>query len=103
MGRIAKDRVEEVYGKLTIIERDFSKNSKHGAYWICQCSCGKKLSVLTNNLRSGGTTSCGCGKAEDLSGKTYGEWRVIARDTKKKSVIRFIGYVNVLVALRNQL
>lgn len=80
------DRVGEVYGRLTVIERDLSRKSKSGAYWICKCSCGKNISVLTNNLRSGGTTSCGCRKAEDLTGKTYGEWLVLERDNTKKDV-----------------
>lgn len=44
------------FGKLTVIER--RPNYK----WLCQCDCGTCCEVLTWNLTSGRTNSCGCHK-----------------------------------------
>jgi hypothetical protein len=30
---------------------------------LCQCICGTKIEVSNNNLKSGGTKSCGCVKS----------------------------------------
>lgn len=32
--------------------------------WLCLCDCGNKIAVVTGNLTSGNTKSCGCRKAE---------------------------------------
>ena len=29
-------------------------------FWLCNCDCGAKIEVQSNNLRSGNTSSCGC-------------------------------------------
>lgn len=29
--------------------------------WLCKCDCGNLTSVITQNLTSGNTTTCGCG------------------------------------------
>jgi len=34
--------------------------------WLCRCRCGTVREVLTTNLRTGFSRSCGCG------GKQYG-------------------------------
>lgn len=51
------------FGRLTVIERDHSKNGKV-VFWLCKCDCGKTKSVSGGNLRSGHTKSCGCLKLE---------------------------------------
>lgn len=48
------------FGKLTAI-RLASSSSKDGhARWHCDCDCGGKSIVNSNNLRTGNTKSCGC-------------------------------------------
>ena len=59
MGRFI-DLTGQVFGRLTVIERDKSVDSDKGAYWICQCECGNIVSVKSYSLRSGATKSCGC-------------------------------------------
>ena len=52
----------------------------------CRCSCGKIKLVKAFLLTSGGSTNCGhlrARKAEDLTGRQYGEWTVLKKDESK--------------------
>ena len=70
-------------GKLTVVKRDFSKQSKE-AYWICQCECGNIKSIKGYNLRKGFIKDCGCTKNQnlikDLTNQRFGSWTVLQRD-----------------------
>ena len=71
------DLVGEVFGKLTVLQ--YIGTDKWGkAKWLCQCSCGNTHEATTNLLRTGKTTSCGCGKGgrEDLVGLQFGRLTV---------------------------
>ena len=60
----AIDETGNIYGKLTVLQRDFSKpNSQKNAYWLCQCECGNKVIVKGTKLRNG-QQSCGCIKSK---------------------------------------
>jgi hypothetical protein len=50
-----------------------------GAMWLCRCDCGAERVVSSSSLRFGNSTNCGCGRAEDLSGQSFGRWTVLAR------------------------
>ena len=53
------DLKDKKFGRLTVKER--VPKHKHGnAIWLCQCDCGTKIEVMSSNLRSGHTQSCGC-------------------------------------------
>lgn len=54
------DEVGKIYGKLTVLSRDWKHLTGDGAYWICRCECGSMCSVLGTNLRKQITKSCGC-------------------------------------------
>lgn len=58
------DETGKRYGHWTVLERDTTKTSPSGCYWLCQCDCGKIVSVLGRGLRSGRSTSCGCRKSK---------------------------------------
>lgn len=98
-GQNMKDKIDltsiqgQRFGRLTVIQRDLSKDYGHGkpSYWICKCDCGKQISVLKASLISKDTQSCGCLRKEknslnwtlDLTNKRYGS--VIAiENTKEK-------------------
>lgn len=53
------DLTERTFGKLIVIERDFSKKG-HFVYWLCKCECGNIISVRGNDLKNSKTNSCGC-------------------------------------------
>lgn len=81
------------YGKLVVLEecritRPEYKYSKRGLR--CLCDCGKVYIGLLYSIRSGLTSSCGCGYRLDLVGKKYGRLSVIeeVKTDKKKTVFK---------------
>jgi hypothetical protein len=61
------------FGKLTALHisgRHMSPSRKH-IMWLCVCDCGNHINVRLNNLRSGGTVSCGCKKLEGNSNRKH--------------------------------
>ena len=87
------DLTGQRFGKLTVLSKDENNhNTKKGIVWKCRCDCGKIVSVSSGNLRSGITRSCGCLKhnnekvgTQNLEGKQFNYWKVIARDTTIKN------------------
>ena len=55
------------FGYLTMIKdlgyRKQKSRDKRARWSLCQCICGTKVEVANNNLRTGGTKSCGCIKS----------------------------------------
>lgn len=60
------DITGQTFGRLTVIERDFSRNDRGRAFWKCQCTCGNVITAHSYYIRSGGTQSCGCYKMDKL-------------------------------------
>ena len=54
------DLTGNIYGHLTVIEKDHS--NKNGWYWKCQCDCGNITVVNRRNLANGSIKSCGCSR-----------------------------------------
>jgi hypothetical protein len=72
--------------KLTVLRRGPDRtfpNSKPLVTWTCQCACGKVKNVVGVGLRSGATTSCGCGNLEKryrkMIGKRFGRLVICER------------------------
>ncbi|MFV8290790.1 hypothetical protein ACNNMX_01925 [Aerococcus viridans] len=59
----SKAEIGKKYGRLTVIEKDNSKDIKRH-YYKCICDCGNEVSVRGYSLTSGHTKSCGCLKKE---------------------------------------
>lgn len=52
------------FGKLIVLR--YSHNDKRRkSYWLCRCECGNEVIVSGSNLKSGNTSSCGCGEDEN--------------------------------------
>ncbi|KKM60755.1 hypothetical protein LCGC14_1538640 [marine sediment metagenome] len=74
------------FGRLTPVLRLFG-NRQERASWECLCDCGNEVTIVTNQLTSGRTKSCGCLKNEinskrltkNLAGKRFGRLFVICR------------------------
>ena len=61
------------FERLTVIGRDHSRPITR-TWWLCQCDCGKQVTVDGYKLKKGHTKSCGCYCADTLSArrKTHG-------------------------------
>lgn len=73
--------IGQKFGKLTVIDQAPS-NAQGARRWICRCECGKQCTVLSSNLNSGHTKSCGCIKQNDLTGQKIGSLTVLGRSEK---------------------
>ena len=67
MSRIV-DLTGERFGRLTVLGVGKPRETASGRTlieWICQCDCGKKVSVPGDYLKRGKTRSCGCLKRDE--------------------------------------
>lgn len=72
------DLTGQRFGKLVVL--CFDHVEKKQRYWKCQCDCGNTTVVPTASLNRGNTTSCGCGKVQqikDLTGLRFGRLVVL--------------------------
>jgi len=57
-----KELIGKRFGRFVVVERE-SKDKRH-PHLICNCDCGKQVSVNAEQLLSGKTKSCGCLRIE---------------------------------------
>ena len=62
------DRTNKRYGRLLVIMHK-GKDIRGKHLWLCKCDCGNEKVVVSDNLSSGKSKSCGCLKKEFLSKK----------------------------------
>lgn len=67
IGEPPKER--DVFGQLTVIEVNCSKDKKGERYSKCMCSCGQTVTVRNDFLKRGHTKTCGCGCGRDERNK----------------------------------
>jgi len=94
------DRIGCVYGYLTVVERVRTSNNCIG--WNCVCVCGNKVTVITANLTSGNTKSCGCFRSMAtrtrrvkhgyVGTKLYSTWKSMKRRCYNHNSTEFINY-----------
>ncbi len=65
MAKTRHDMTGATFGRLKVLRYDTELNNRHK--WICACSCGGIVSVISGNLTSGATKSCGCLNRENAS------------------------------------
>ena len=68
-----KDRTNDKHGRLTVVSHA-GKGHRNKHLWLCMCECGNEKIVVSDNLSSGKSNSCGCLKADFLArkGNQYG-------------------------------
>lgn len=54
------DLTGQRFGKLTVLAP--AENVGSRTAWLCRCDCGRETAVVTQRLRDGHRTSCGCDK-----------------------------------------
>lgn len=70
--------VGHTYNKWTILGFD-RVDEKRRCRYNCRCQCGRESSVIASAVAAGRSKSCPRCRAEDLTGRTYGLWTVVAR------------------------
>lgn len=89
LNNIKEDLTNQRFGQLLVLGPDFEKmkenkkNNENGVYWICQCDCGEKTSVITDYLKK--TKNPHCEKChiligDNLIGQKFNYLTVIERD-----------------------
>lgn len=77
----------KTFGRWTVLD-DFILTNNSERKWLCRCECGTEKYVLERSLKTGGSLSCGCGKANkktyDLSGQSFGKLKVLNRSEIQK-------------------
>lgn len=73
------------FGKLKVLYEDKERSGKTNSrkYYVCECKCGNIKSIRADHLYSGNTSSCGCTKKNDLSGRIFGKLKVLYKDEEK--------------------
>jgi hypothetical protein len=91
------DKTGRIYGKLTVLSLAYTKkfNSKYKknntrSFWLCECLCGNQVTVVSYNLSSGTTQSCGCRKKETL--KRIKETRLVTHPARSAKLNVFASY-----------
>lgn len=65
------DLTGRTFGRLTVLHRvETPPGRKKAGYWQCRCSCGETTVVVSGNLRSGNSRSCGCLDREVTSARS---------------------------------
>lgn len=59
------EMIGKKFTRLLVVGRGEPTNKSSGAFWNCQCDCGKLIVAYGASLRIGTTKSCGCLKAEE--------------------------------------
>lgn len=82
------DLTGQRFGRLVVLEQDFSPQKRRDAFWLCECDCGNKKIIQGRHLRSGESKSCGCRPRTrdciELTGKRFGRLIVLERDSSPK-------------------
>lgn len=66
-----EDLIGKHYNKWIVLGRDSGNNK-----WRCRCECGTIKTVNGSSLKNGKSTSCGCSRRIDLTGKQFGSLTV---------------------------
>ena len=69
MGRFL-DRTGLKYGRLAVVKHS-GKDKRNKHLWLCKCDCGNEKIVVSDNISSGKSNSCGCLKAEFLANSGF--------------------------------
>lgn len=77
MPRKIVDLVGKIFGNFKVIKLDTEKSTPQFKYWICECICGKSISVRGGNLKSGKSKSCGCLRRDNTVGEKFGRLTVL--------------------------
>lgn len=75
--------IGRTFGRLVVIGKAEGVGERKRTAWLCKCSCGNTRVVVSDNLKTGNTQSCGCLRLEriSLSKRLHGMCRTSTYDT----------------------
>jgi len=87
--------VGQRFGRLKVVQ-DSGKRTEysHGdghVIWACRCDCGKRVKVISGNLRYAHTKSCGCLKKEQM--RTLGRVNIKHGENDKSRL--YVAWINI--------
>lgn len=84
------DLTGNIYGRLTVLGDDGTRNKNSNVLWLCSCECGNTTHVRADHLKNGKIKSCGCLNDEkkherfkDLTNTETDNFKVIDRAYSK--------------------
>lgn len=81
LGRGVKNLAGNVYGELTVIERDMSRASDGKVFWLCECSCGEIVSVWMAHLQNKHNVKCSVrGNHSNSNSAKRAHWGVLVKE-----------------------
>lgn len=92
----AEDLTGRRIGKLKVIGKDESRPR----YWICECECGNRKSIVAHSLQCEATLSCGCIQ-RGIASKTG--TRTVAKNAEKQITMNKSYHTNFQVIESNKL
>lgn len=82
------DLTGQVFGRLTVVQ-EAGIDTRGEKLWMCECECGSIVNVLSSNLRTGHTKSCGCLKYEGSNTK-HGMYGTLIYDVWRNMIQRCV-------------
>lgn len=73
------------FGRLVVLHEDASEFDGNHRYW-CRCDCGELANIITSNLQSGRTRSCGCLRSEVSAGRKGGNTTARAWERRYRQI-----------------
>lgn len=71
------DLTGQRFGKLVVTGPSYTKGG-YRMFTMCKCDCGRSREIRESNLVSGNSTSCGCTRIVDLTGRRFGKLTVLS-------------------------
>ena len=71
---LRKDYTGQRFGRLIILEMLYRYKGKN-TYCRCKCDCGNEKIILTSNVISGKSKSCGCFERESRYTREHGKYK----------------------------
>jgi hypothetical protein len=78
MAKKAPDLTGQRFGKLVAVSI-VGRNKFRRVVWLWKCDCGNEIERPVANIVNGYTSSCGCGRTNELTGKKFGRLLAIER------------------------
>ena len=98
------DLIGKRFGRLTVIGKVNIHNNNGYINWLCKCDCGNECIVISHNLTTGNTQSCGCLHIETIkiNGKEHPNYNHKLTDEDRQDRRLVEGYKEWMYEVKEQ-